>query len=362
MVHYRADVGSLPVDASVNPSTEYWKLKNPAQIDKFPRYSRKLYSSYLTTSLRDPEHVYTKHAPLRLRFLAARAERGLPIYDSCSKEELRNFATSRSLIPAVSTTYPSEGRADLIALLEKTDDQAEFPFEKLPAELRVAVYGFYLQDLPNGKASPAQPPITRVSKLIRQEALPLFYDTAAWHLHLEFKKDTYKLYDCDFDFPILKSLKRASRLLSGNSPALAHQIRKLQVHVKVEHDGRYYPGVGALLPYDIDFELSVSLKGTLDTMPILECTHGEPGRWRTLQWSLLTLADQLQQSTPKKVDKALSAWFDNLTRRHDDAAAERVPSGVSASEEENGEGGGPSGLRLEEEDLETLRALHMATD
>lgn len=48
-------------------------------------------------------------------------------------------------------------------------------FEDLPAELRVHIYEFHLQDLKADRIIPTQPPITKVSRLLREESLPLFY-------------------------------------------------------------------------------------------------------------------------------------------------------------------------------------------
>ncbi len=66
-------------------------------------------------------------------------------------------------------------RADMIAILEQADDERVFPrFMDLPPELRVEIYGHHFRSFDEGILA-VQPPLTTVCKLLRQEALPMFY-------------------------------------------------------------------------------------------------------------------------------------------------------------------------------------------
>lgn len=104
-------------------------------------------------------------------------------------------------------------KADLVDLLEKADNELIFPFMELPTELRLKVYYFaflqkyalrkdkestllyghlelrdtfskevcYFYSNPsaygNGSGPLIEHPLTRVSRFVRQESLPLFYET-----------------------------------------------------------------------------------------------------------------------------------------------------------------------------------------
>jgi hypothetical protein len=119
------------------------------------------------------------------------------LYDKCSYPELHSFCEQRGIDTGAGHTV----KADLVHSLEATDDASVFPsFEELPAELRLRVYCFSFQffrhetlassyiksgaryerraeisrDCDVFKLPP--PPIARVCRLLRQEALPLFYE------------------------------------------------------------------------------------------------------------------------------------------------------------------------------------------
>jgi hypothetical protein len=68
----------------------------------------------------------------------------------------------------------------LKAQLEQADDDATFErLSDLPPELRATIYKHYFQSLDDSLARRGykyQPPITLVSRQVRQEALPLFYE------------------------------------------------------------------------------------------------------------------------------------------------------------------------------------------
>lgn len=64
----------------------------------------------------------------------------------------------------------------LVETLEKDDDEPSFhKVMDLPAELRVRIYEFYIEDFPIALYKPTQPPLATISRHIRNEFLPVFY-------------------------------------------------------------------------------------------------------------------------------------------------------------------------------------------
>ncbi|GIZ49454.1 hypothetical protein CKM354_001248400 [Cercospora kikuchii] len=106
--------------------------------------------------------------------IESRRQRGLLIYDECREEELRKFCEERG----IRLLRSSNNRAGMIASLELADDQGTTfdRFLDLPAELRLRIYQSYKTSL-GAKFGPfsVAPPITSVSKMIRQEAASIFF-------------------------------------------------------------------------------------------------------------------------------------------------------------------------------------------
>lgn len=96
-------------------------------------------------------------------------------YERCSTTELSQFALHRGLDSA------SSNREQLIALLNQADNEFRFNLSGLPAELRNNVYRLAIQQLENQtRACSRSPPLTRVSKIVRSETLPIFYQACRW--------------------------------------------------------------------------------------------------------------------------------------------------------------------------------------
>ena len=115
-------------------------------------------------------------------------------------------------------------------ILEKADEN--FRFEKLldlPAELRVVIYGFYFESLPQ-LDEPTQPPLAKVSRLIRQESLPIFFGTCTFIL-------SNALLIGSFQNPILVSIDRRRRRVTKGDFFGAMDAGYLQTmrRVLVEH-------------------------------------------------------------------------------------------------------------------------------
>lgn len=146
---------------------DYWKLSPPG--------SRK--GKDFKAALAEAQYHHLQSASKsRLIELYSRAQRGLTSYEACSKETLKTFCARRGL----QISKPKSKKGELIQLLEKADDDQTFVrFMDLPPELRVHIYELSFKSF--GRLDyPAQPPITQVSRLLREESLPVFYKTCTF--------------------------------------------------------------------------------------------------------------------------------------------------------------------------------------
>jgi hypothetical protein len=149
-----------------NGSNTYWKLDSGVALPT--RRLRKRISNMDFATLK-------KTTKSRLRELYIRLQRGLLCYEGLPYRELRHFASQRAL--AVSTEATVSFKA-LKGLLEKADDDVTFErFSELPPELRQNVFLHYFDSLVVRKVRyKQQPPIALVSRKLREESLPLFYE------------------------------------------------------------------------------------------------------------------------------------------------------------------------------------------
>lgn len=150
-----------------NGPNRYWKLDSGTAL------SVSFLRSYLSeASFTTPKRI-TKS---RLIELYIRCQRELLSYESLSLRELQNFAAQRAVpIGTKSTLHSLEA---LKKLLEKADNEATFErFSELPPELRLMVFSHYFDSLVVRETPyKHQPPITLVSRTLRRESLPLFYE------------------------------------------------------------------------------------------------------------------------------------------------------------------------------------------
>lgn len=144
-------------------------------------------------------------------------------------DELQQFCASRKIpFPKV----PS-GKAELILVLENADDNPHFEgFSELPAELRVRIYEFHFEsayERGTFLGPPGQAPITRVSRLLRKESLPVFYDV------VRFPFSTYPLSSSGHSMSRHgmkddKYKKKATRKFIDQAPeAIVSEIKKLSI-------------------------------------------------------------------------------------------------------------------------------------
>lgn len=142
----------------------YWQLKD-----------RRASKKELRTTLE--ANGYTFKAYLnrdRLADLLVRHQLGYSCYYTCSRSELDTFVADRGL--AIKNPQGAN-RHTLINLLRAAD--ASPTFDKpthLPAELRTRIYELYMEPFSNiPLVAPTEPPLTRASRLLRTESLPVFY-------------------------------------------------------------------------------------------------------------------------------------------------------------------------------------------
>ena len=139
------------------------------------------------------------HAPkptskLRLLKLLNRAERGFSSYNRLNAPHLRRMAKPRG----VTATLGNSVKEKVIQLLETADERhAHATFERfasLPPELRVRIYELYFESL--GIIScPSQPPISRVSRMLRMESLPIFFQTCRINVEVDLAEPFAKKFD-----------------------------------------------------------------------------------------------------------------------------------------------------------------------
>ena len=151
----------LEVGDSVEPNA-YWKLRR--------RYRRN------TSAIKDFLDNHNFYCPRNASkehklYLVDRFDRGLLSYGGYRQKDLEAFAKDRGL------AIPRKGsKAQLIDALEDADDHTTFVrFMELPAELRTTIYELHLRTLEVPQRA-CQPPICLVSRQLRLEALPLYYD------------------------------------------------------------------------------------------------------------------------------------------------------------------------------------------
>lgn len=116
------------------------------------------------------------------------------VYDGFTLRELRAFIKQRNLPSAVlSAQQKTHSRPAMVAHLEQADREATFPLQDLPTELRYEVYTHALTaSIPLSKQS--EPPLTRVSKQIRSECLPLFYRNNTFPIIIGVKRDKHRTW------------------------------------------------------------------------------------------------------------------------------------------------------------------------
>jgi hypothetical protein len=112
-------------------------------------------------------------------------------YDDCTVGELIAFTKSRSIVvpPQVHGRFTKDSL--VTALLEADEGSTFSRLLDLPPEIRNMIYEFYMDSFRAAPYTvyetrvlllPDQPPLGRVSRQLRQEVLPLFYESFCFQL------------------------------------------------------------------------------------------------------------------------------------------------------------------------------------
>lgn len=158
----------------------------------------------------------------------------------------------------------SEDRGEGVIIGRATSMNATFPFLGLPPELREQVYIYYMKGWSDTRIAhrsprdpgiplpPYEPPLTRASRLIRNESVPVFYRTARfpvishpqphknlWHTTF----DVVRWYD-NLDparIPLIRHLEL--HLCLRNSPSDSFDAMAFHVDLRPEGNEVYLPEV-----------------------------------------------------------------------------------------------------------------------
>ncbi|RMZ08918.1 hypothetical protein D0862_03810 [Hortaea werneckii] len=119
-------------------------------------------------------HVTKRMTSDLLRSALRRSEQGHMSYHNCSNDELRRLIQARKI--DLSPFGPKLSKRELVDVLQSEDKKPEFHrFQELPPELRNRIYECHFASFHQPISAPSQPPITKVSSLLRRETLQLFY-------------------------------------------------------------------------------------------------------------------------------------------------------------------------------------------
>ncbi|KAF7193769.1 hypothetical protein HII31_04838 [Pseudocercospora fuligena] len=149
-------------------------LSSKQRSKEYRKLTKYVYPVYVTHRGRNISltQLYPLHEwKQRYKDLQVRLDRGLLAYEAYSLSELRRFAHEKC---RRITTFPDD-KLSLIQLLEEADEDMKFPLMDLPPELRCKIYEFSVASL-NIPSKPTQPPITKICRIVRREALPIFND------------------------------------------------------------------------------------------------------------------------------------------------------------------------------------------
>lgn len=189
----------------------YWKLDDGSRYD----------SATLLQMLKERKFPIKNITPReRVKELYTRSQRGLVSYEMLKLAELKSLVGQRGLAaPAGKWDGPWSFRT----ILERADDNVTFNrFTDLPPELRLQIYAHHFNSFDERDANIiCQPPITAVSKSVREDSLPVFHSCCVPKADISV-------------FPTaLHHSVRTNRLLERTSPEQFGWIRKIEVNLQV---------------------------------------------------------------------------------------------------------------------------------
>ncbi|KAK5679905.1 hypothetical protein LTS10_007853 [Elasticomyces elasticus] len=191
---------------------EYWRTSD---FDRVPKSTLVFHVAKDGYSLLGPSVSKSN-----LISYAKRMERGRLCYLKCTDAEIQKFVKDRAI--KVGALFR---RDPYIAALDSTDRKQTFVrFVTLPPELRTLVYECYLEGLPKVLYNPVQPPLTRACRLLRKEALAMFYQRTTFVVRL--------VEPGESDTNILRLLDESSSFVLGSAVSNGGRVRSLRLEIK----------------------------------------------------------------------------------------------------------------------------------
>lgn len=182
-----------------------------------------------------------------------RIDRQLPNYEACPLYQLRKFVTDRKILPNPNIFT----HKDLARILKAADDDVQFTrLLDLPPELRCNIYSWYMAAFPGDLKTPTQPPLTRICRLVREEATPIFYQASNLQFRLlcVYNRAKKELRFNKEDHGFLASLSpkhlatiRKFTVTFRNALELGYHLYKIEVELKTGEKG-FLPQVTACKP------------------------------------------------------------------------------------------------------------------
>ena len=218
-----------------NGPNRYWKLDSGTALTVASLRQHLSDASFTTLK---------KTRKFRLIELYVRCQRGMLSYEGLSLHELQDLAAQRAVPTGTETTLHS--REALMELLEKADNEATFEgFSELPAELRQMVFSHYFNSLVVRETSyKHQPPITLVSRTLREESLPLFYERCNFTIHASSNTRTipFKIAPDTYAARFIQSIacEDFARIRS-----LTLEFRNPRAHIQLDFNNKDNPVISA---------------------------------------------------------------------------------------------------------------------
>lgn len=209
----------------------FWKL-HFSPTTTLAQFRRNLLKTSLHISSPCPRRLR-----LKLPFIDSRAQRGMLLYEICTLTELFTFCHDRG----ISTSHINRRviKSDLIQLLEAADESPVFQFfEELPPELRLRIYGFSFEFFRHEDQVDSPPGWDRHYIFSPKDLLPetttTGWTTEADDLTLFARKD---LKDYDIFRSPPPPVSRVCRLLREEATSLFYQgmtlVSHLPLHIMV---------------------------------------------------------------------------------------------------------------------------------
>ncbi|KAF2210623.1 hypothetical protein CERZMDRAFT_85944 [Cercospora zeae-maydis SCOH1-5] len=186
-----------------------------------------------------------------------RAQQGLPDYHSCNPAELRKFCLARGLYSRTQPDQSADERTEpnKIKILQKADGTQTFnSFLNFPPEIRLMVYEWHFKDIcertSEQESIPGscrgdeienmllpEPPLTKASRIIRQESLSIWYRNTTFNIAIDWQLD---ILGPATELRFLPHIQFAEteRFLRTASEQAMQRIRKLHITGKVLVSGK----------------------------------------------------------------------------------------------------------------------------